>query len=89
MDSVVFSIVTGMNNENDTCFVQLLNITDNIPINSSFIRTTNFEDVRIFSGNIFDELPNKEIDLTILVKGSLGSTNMVFAESPYLILYRK
>ncbi len=89
VDSVIFSVVTTMNNEQDTCFVQLFNLTDNLPIESSYIWSNNYESVRIMSGNIFNELPNKEIDLTIRIHGSIGEyPNIVFASTPYLILYR-
>ena len=90
VDSVILSVVTTMNNEEDTCFVQLFNLTDNLPIESSYIWSNNDESVRIMSGNIFNELPNKEIELTIRIHGSIGEyPNIVFATAPYLILYRQ
>ena len=89
VDSVIFSVVTAMNNGQDTCFVQLFNVTDNLPVQSSFMWSNNYNSIRLMSGNIFNELPNKEIDLTILIRGSIGQyPNIVFASSPYLILYR-
>jgi hypothetical protein len=90
LDSVIFSVATEMQNVDDTCFVRLFNYTDSVVINSSFMWSTNEELTRIRSGNIFNELPKKNIDIALSIRGHIPEYgNMVSAKFPYLILYRK
>ncbi len=89
VDSVIFSVATEMNNKDDTCFIRLYNSTDSVIINSSYMWSTNEELTRIHSQNIFSELPKKNIDIGISLRGHIPEySNYVFARYPYLILYR-
>ncbi len=88
VDSVVFICELCTKEDTTKCMARLFNSTDNTPIFSSYIETYSTEYEWVESGNIFQELPKKEITLTIQVKSSnMGSD--VTQGWAYLILYRK
>lgn len=85
VDSIVFSALLYPDDSTYLAHVELYNVTDGIPITNSDISTNTYEWVE--SGNIYDDLPDKEIDLTFQVRLSTygGHGSLRRAE---LFLYR-
>ena len=80
---VVWSSVPDSGNK---CTIEMVNITDNIPISGSLIEvTSNSESVLYQSGNVIDGFPKKEITVGLRIKGH-NDGQVVNATSGYLFL---
>lgn len=90
VDSIILVANPYVDDVTNTSNVELYNITDNLPINNSKITTSNLFSATTFlqTGNVFGQLPDKEI--TLGIRFSSG-TDGKFASSgsSFLILYRK
>lgn len=87
MKSAILSahISTEGSNTASTCTVELFNLTDNVVISGSEVSTSSTTRVWVNSGNFLDNIPDKEIDLTIRVRTNTvgGVANCI---QTYLIL---
>ncbi|GAB4395638.1 MAG: hypothetical protein OHK0053_05190 [Microscillaceae bacterium] len=88
VDSIVFVSRMRAQVDEDTCRVLLYNHTDNTFINNVVLErdTTTFEWVS--SGNIFSALPNREIDLNVVLVSKKNGAIVEGGQS-YLFLYRE
>jgi len=90
VDSIVLAANPYVGNVNNNALVELYNITDDATIPNSLISTNQLFDDRefIYSNNLFDDLPDKEI--TVGIKFSSETEGQFAASgSTYLFLYRK
>jgi hypothetical protein len=51
-----------------TCYLDLYNLTDSVPIANSTISTTSLSNVWVESQNFLHEFPDKDIDLTLRIR---------------------
>jgi len=93
VDSIILVANPYVADATNTAIIELYNMTDNIPISSSTITSSNLyvgTNIRPYlqSGNLFNSLPDKEISLGISLKsGTAGK--FAAAGNCFLILYRK
>ena len=89
VDSVVFFAYISAEGENNYCIVDLFNLTDSIAIKNSLLKT-NLDGEYVETGNIYNNLPKKEIDLAIRIRSSYYNTEShVNIGHAYLFLYRR
>jgi hypothetical protein len=50
---------------NNTCYLELYNLTDSVAIANSTITTTSISPIWVASANLLNDLPDKDIDLTV------------------------
>jgi hypothetical protein len=96
VDSVVFIAFLGTNDVNSKCFVELFNKTDNLPINNSILESNRFAGSGFpvpyemkQTGNIYNDLPRKEITLTFRIKSETAGVQVHTGFSCYLYLYKR
>ena len=68
VDSVVLYGILESKNSNTDCIVDLYNLTDDVVIPGSEIRSNSTNRVWVYSSNLFNELPNKEISLALRIR---------------------
>ncbi len=66
VDSIVFSALLTPDDSTYFAHVELYNVTDGVPIANSDISTNSYQWVE--SGNIYDDLPDKAIDLSFQIR---------------------
>lgn len=84
VDSAVFVA----NISGSSAFVELYDLTNDQVITNSTLSTTNSTLTELKSNNIFNDLPDSSIDLTIQLRSGNGSSTM-FQKKAYLFMYRK
>ncbi|MBX2840293.1 MAG: hypothetical protein KTR26_00875 [Flammeovirgaceae bacterium] len=72
IDSIIFSPIISANDSGGQVYVELFNLTDNVPIiNSRLVSNAgNFDPV--FTKNILRYFPSKKIDLALRLKSETG-----------------
>lgn len=89
VDSIIFTPSAYSNAAGINCYVQLYNLTDNVPIENSTVQSDVYDYIFIDSGNIYNYLPDKEIDLAIRIKSGRKGTIVSTGVVNHLFLYRK
>lgn len=96
VDSIVFVAAPMVNNPTNTATIELYNTTDRTPVSGSALsantiytnqynnRTTDY----LQSGNLYNAIPDKEINLGVRLKTKIERESAVLVSS-FLILYRK
>ncbi len=87
VDSVVLFALVESDNSSVNCIVDLYNWTDDEIIPGSEIMSNSTTLTWINSGNLFNELPNKEISLALRIRSETGSV-LVYCGDATLFLYR-
>jgi hypothetical protein len=90
VDSIVFA--PSMYTETNTpAFAELYDLTNDEVIANSTVSTTSTSVMHVKSVNIYDDLPEEEVDLTIQIKAenSDPNTRVGVRGKSYLMLYRK
>jgi hypothetical protein len=91
-DSIVFVTDPFTGGDGNLSIVELYNVTDGVPIAGSLLSTNvpSSNRVFLFSENIFDNLPNKEITIGVKSKSSVdgqyASNSLI---GLYLFIYKK
>ena len=89
VDSITFVAYMRGGTDGETYGIaRLYNLTDSVFIENSLIQTASLQRVWVESGNLYDYLPEKEIDLTIHFKKS-GKEGGVSMCCEYLFIYRQ
>ena len=88
VDSIIFGPPIYTENSNNTCIVELYNLTDGVPIQNSMIETNNTEAQYHYSTNIYEYLPSKRIDLGIRIRSEIEGQRVFVGEISYLYIYR-
>jgi hypothetical protein len=88
VDSLTFvaKMVGGTNGET-YAMARLYNLTDSVFIENSLIQTTSPQWIWVESGNLYDNMPEKEIDLAIHLQESKEGDVAMCCE--YLYVYRQ
>ena len=92
VDSIVVATRLATTNSSVKCFSELFNITESAPIpntqlESTVLNTEPFE--YVFSGNIYDDLPDSEINLVLRIRSELEGTAVIGGFPTYIFIYRK
>lgn len=92
VDSIVVATRLATTNSGVKCFSELFNITENTSIpntqlESTVLNTEPFE--YVFSDNIYDDLPDGEIDLGLRIRSELEGTTIIGGFPTYIFIYRK
>lgn len=87
VDSIIFECVAGTFTDQATCYVELINLTDNVPITSSLVFNAGPGFKIVSSKNIYNQLPNKEITLGIQTKCN-ASGKEIYSARFTIYLYR-
>lgn len=77
MQSAVLSAYIRCNEAGTTGTVDLYNLTDNVPIAGSEVSAADTDGVWVDSGNFWNNLPDKEIDIAIRMKSSVEESYVV------------
>ena len=77
VDSIIFSPRFDTSPGKQTV-VQFYNLTDDVVISNSKVVANNPEPANVDSDNIFDDLPDEEITLSMLVKNGTVWDNLTF-----------
>ena len=96
VDSITFAAKIGYRDipgvSITTTYAEVFDVTNNIIIPNSLISTDEPWDVVNtqfhYSNNMFDYLPNEEIDLSILLRTGTQGNEVYLIDPPYLFLYR-
>ena len=88
VDSVIFVGCLKSGNPNTNCMLDLFNLTDSVFITGSLIQSNNTDYKWVSSGNIFNELPDKEINLVVRIRSQTAGI-LVQASTAYIFLYRR
>ncbi|HMG90769.1 MAG TPA: hypothetical protein VK589_11945 [Chryseolinea sp.] len=95
IDSVIFVANIWTSDANTNCLVELYNVTDNIPISGSLLSTNSTVDyyaenlgVYVFSDDIKNGLPNKEITLGLRLRSETEGVT-VSIQRAHLFIYKK
>jgi len=88
VDSIVF--VTNLLTANNVSLASadLYNSSDHSVIINSTVSTYNTSSTKLISENIFNDLPDKEIDLTIQLRSENSQYQAMLTGKSYLLLYR-
>jgi|GEM_PF-2519400 len=88
VDSIVF--VTNLLTANNVSLASadLYNSSGNSVINNSTVSTNNTSPTKLISKNIFNDLPDNEIDLTIQLRSENSQYQAMITGKSYLLLYR-
>lgn len=89
VDSIIFTPSAYSNASGINCYIQLYNLTDNVPIENSTVQSDVYDYIFIDSGNIYDYLPDKEIDLAIRIKSERRGTIVSTGVINYLFMFRR
>lgn len=90
-DSIVVAMRIATTDVNTKCYGELYNITDGVSIADTQLETTvsNLEPFEyIFSENIFNNLPDYEISLTIRIKSETNGVQVIGGFPSYIFIYR-
>jgi cobalamin biosynthesis Co2+ chelatase CbiK len=85
IDSVVLHAHIG-NSSEDTCYLMLYNVTDEVDIENSMIMSTSGDPELRISLDFLDELPKKDIELGLKMK--FATKGYAECSNPVLVLYR-
>lgn len=86
VDSVVFSVRTGVRGDEGAIgYLEIYDLTNEQPFESSLISTTVEPYVRMVSNNFILELPHQKIDIGMRFMAISGE---VSADTPTIVLYR-
>ena len=90
VDSIVFIPHLWSQSSSSNAIAELYDKTNNAVINNSTVSSTNTDpfDGHISSGNIYDDLPQSEIDITIQTRAESSSFQACINQKSYLMLYR-
>lgn len=88
VDSIVF--VTNLLTANSVSLAsaELYNSSGNYVINNSTVSTNSTSPVKLISKNIYNDLPDNEIDLTIQLRSENSNYQGMVTGKSYLLLYR-
>ncbi len=88
-DSITFAASMYNEEPHSKCFVQLYNVTDSIAIGNTTLES--YEDYYVIkeTGNIFDYLPDKEINLAIRIKSNSVDNYVAIGDRSYIFIYRE
>lgn len=88
VDSIVF--VTSMKTSDAafTGYVDLYDVTNDRVIENGTVSTNSTEMVRVFSSNIYKNLPSEEIELAFQLRSVNNTVNTYMGKTSYLLLYR-
>lgn len=90
VDSTIFVTNAYTSNSTFSAIVELYNVTDDEVIAGSTVSTNvAFPGEKLETGNIFDNIPTREIDLKIRVRPEDASSSATLTGKSYLFLYRK
>ncbi|WP_203256358.1 DUF7151 family protein [Hyunsoonleella ulvae] len=92
VDSIVFIPKIRSHNTSNTAFADLYDLTNDRVIDNSTVSTTSDTYIHIESPNIFDDLPEEEINLSIQLRTENlipNNCNVYLTGSSYLMLYRQ
>jgi hypothetical protein len=89
VDSITFIANPAVNDNGNFAIVTLYNLTDNLPINNSSIKSTHVSAIDPMSpyfetGNIYNFLPNHTVTLAITLQSGIQGS---FCESGYAAIY--
>lgn len=83
--SIIFSPSLHTSDSNVTCYIDLYNVTDNVPIANSMVSSNDTSWHYVPSQDIKDQLPDKEVTLSIRIRSqrygtvvSTGVRNFIF-----------
>ena len=88
VDSILFEALVGTYNNAGLCSVRLINLTDNIPLQSSTISSMGPGFAIKYSVNIYNELPKKEISIGIQTKSGTSGVE-IYSNRFSLYLFRQ
>lgn len=88
IDSIIFVPSLHTDFSNNKCIAELYNITDGLPIGNSQIETNSTGWDFHYSENIYDNLPNKTIDIGIRIKSENNGKSVSTGIVSYLYIYR-
>lgn len=86
-DSIIFECEAGSFDDTTMCYVRLYDLTDKVPVYSSEVFVTGSDFKIVSSGNIFSELPGKEITIGIETRTNM-SGNSIYSDRFTLYLFR-
>ncbi len=72
LDSIVFSPMISANDSEGQVYVELFNLTDNVPIINSRLTSRSGSFDPVFTRNILRYFPSKKIDLALRIKSETG-----------------
>ena len=89
VDSIVFIPRIFSSSATNTAFAELYDLTNGAVISNSTVSTTSTTATNLESINIYDDLPESEIDLTIQIQSEDPGNTALLNGKSYLMLYRK
>lgn len=72
-----------------TCHVELFNVTDNVPINNSQLHSNLDEYIFFETGNLYDDLPDREIVLGLRIKSDNPNLAVATGIRSYIFINKK
>lgn len=91
VDSIVFVAKLGYFNNPTTTHAEVFDNINNSIISNSLITTDEILTVTnefLYSDNIYDNLPDDEVNLSILLRSGTDGSNVIIRNPAYLFLYR-
>ena len=88
VDSIVFVPKFRTGNATYTAFTDLYDETNDVVINNSTVSTNSTSATHVISTNIFDDLPEQAIDLSIQLRIENSATTNWISGTSYIMLYR-
>jgi len=88
VDSIVFVANIYSSNPAYNAYAELYDATNNAVISNSTISTNSTEKVDLFSSNIYEDLPNEKIDLSLQLRTENKSSIAWKSGSAYIFLFR-
>jgi hypothetical protein len=91
VDSIIFIAYPYSGNINNYCMVELYNFTDSVVIENSLLKSNQPGNSQVYqeTGNLYNYLPDKEIDLGISIKSEHEGSFSGIINYSYLFLYRR
>jgi hypothetical protein len=91
VDSAIFVAKLGIWDSSNFCFADLYNLTDNVKISNSTLKTNSRTSIYVQSMNIVSSFPKKEITLSIYLRSQKPTTiqTPIHIEEGYVFLFRK
>jgi hypothetical protein len=88
VDSITFVPSMYTSSSSNKVYVELFNLTDNVPIGNTLLTSNTNEWIFKESGNIYDLLPDKEITLAIRLKSENPDYYVYTGIRSYLFIYK-
>lgn len=87
--SIIFTASLYSSKQGNTCYLELFNVTDSTVVENTLLTSDEKSYVFKETGDIYKNLPDKEINLAIRIRSAAKGTYVATGKTAYLFISRK